>query len=271
MACKSRRKNRSISSPAVALLSQTTWVEQQLDQASERQTGQIARKIVKTLNSKEIRDLPNDIRNRLLACLKKGRITEADREAVNKLLAAELVEVKYQERITIKGTCEFADTAQIHLSTLTKIPLGRKLLDGITKSGKSVTIIYTDRISEAPPTDFKAAVPKGRAIKWFDLWGNERVMRGTGKGSDTVIKYNPSFTYSHKTNDWKNSPAEITLVHELIHAHDSAYGNLEPDEVDGIRNYERQALGLPPYENKEFTENRFRMAWNKPLPLRICY
>lgn len=271
MASKARKKNRAINTPTVALLSQTTWIARQLDQASERHIGQVARKIVNGLSEREIRALPQDVRRRLLDRLKKGRITEADRKAVAKLLTAELVEIKYQEKITIKGSTEFADMTRIHLSQLAKIPIGCKLLDSICKSGKSVTIVHTDRVSEAPPTDFKAAIPKGKSLKWFDLWGNEKTIRGTGKGSDTIIKYNPSFTCSHRTRDWKNHPPEIALAHELIHADDSAYGRLDPDESDGVRNYERQAVGLAPYENKEFTENKFRMAWRIPLPLRTRY
>ncbi len=271
MATNVRKKSRDINVPPVALLSQTTWIGQQLDQVVERQKGQVARKIVLDLSETELRALPQDIRQRLLSYLKNGRITEADRKAVNKLLTAELVEVSYRGKITIKGSSEFTQTTHIHLCQLAQVPLGRKLINSLCKSGRSVTILHTDRVSEAPPTDFKAAIPKGKALKWFDLWGNEKVIRGTGKGSDTIIKYNPAFTCSHRTKDWKNYPPEIALAHELIHADDSAYGRLDPDEIDGVRNYERQAVGLPPYESKEFTENKFRLAWTTPLPLRTCY
>jgi hypothetical protein len=271
MDCKVRKKIGNGVHPTVALFSQTNWVAQQLDQASARHISQTARKIVHDLSERELRALPADLRQRLLSYIKNGRITEADRKAVNKLLTAEQVEVRYRETITIKGSDEFADTTKAHLSQLAKMPIGRKLLDSICQSGKTVTIVYTDRVSEAPPSDFKAAIPKGKTMKWFDLWGNEKKIRGTGKGSDTIIKYNPSFTTSTQAKDWKKNPPEITLAHELIHAHDSAYGQLDPDEVDGVRNYERQAVGLAPYESREFTENKFRLAWDKPLPLRMRY
>lgn len=270
MACEARKKSR-VTSPPVALLSNATWISQQLEKASCRQIGQVARKIVNALSEAEIRVLPQDIRQRLLGHIKKGKITAADRQAVNKLLTADLVEIEYQDRIIIKGANDFAITTQAHLSQLTQIPIGRKLLESISKSGKSVIIVPTDRVSEAPPVDFKGAVPKGKTLKWYDLWGNEKKIHGNGRGSDTVIKYNPSFTCSHLTKDWKSHPPEIALAHELIHADDSAYGRLDPDEIDGVRNYERQAVGLTPYENKEFTENKFRLAWKKKLPLRTYY
>jgi hypothetical protein len=46
---------------------------------------------------------------------------------------------------------------------------------------------------------------------------------------------------------------------------------MDPEYRDGIRNYERQAIGLPPYDQKEFTENKMRAAWSEPQPLRPRY
>ena len=102
MAYKARKQNETASTPPVALFSQTTWVTQQLDQASARQIGQVARKIVHGFSDRELRALPADLRQRLLSHLKNGRITAADRKAVNKLLTAELVEVRYRQTIQSK-------------------------------------------------------------------------------------------------------------------------------------------------------------------------
>lgn len=264
-------KKKKVSLPAVALLSQATWVNQQLDQASWRHVGTTARKIVDALSEEELRLLPQETRQRLMRQLSSGRITEANRKAVNKLLTAEMVEIEYQQRIIIKGPSEFVDRTKSHLTNLAQLPIGQELLRSLHKSGKSVIIVPTDRISEAPPDDFKAAVPKGKVLKWQDLWGKEKRMRGTGKGSNTTIKYNPSFTCSFGSADHKKQPPEIALAHELIHADDAAHGQLDPDELNGVRNYERQAVGLPPYEGKYFTENKFRATWHPPLPSRNHY
>lgn len=257
--------------PAVALLSQATWVNQQLDQAPWRHVGKTARKIVDALSADEMRLLPKETRQRLMRHLSAGRITKADRLAVDKLLSAELIEVKYQEHIIIKGTVEFVRTTKSHLDILKQLKLGRELLHSIGTSGKRVTIVPTDRVSEAPPDDFKAAVPKGKTLKWRDLWGKEKTLRGTGRGSNTTIKYNPALTCSCKSEDWRKHPPEVALAHELIHADDAAHGRLEPDENDGVRNYERQAVGLSPFEDKYFTENKFRASWKPPLPSRTYY
>lgn len=264
-------KIRNTAKPVVALVSQATWIQEQLDHAPWRQNSSIARKIVDSLTESQVRALPVEARQQLLRSLKNGRITEADRKAVNKIISSEIIELEYQRRIIIKGARAFVDTTKIHLANLSSLPIGQKLLRSLYKSGKQITIMPTDRISEAPPDDFKAAIPKGKPLKWRDLLGKEKTIKGTGLGSNTTIKYNPSFTCSYRTTDWRKSPPEIALAHELIHADDSAYGRLDPDEANGIRNYERQAVGLSPYLDKEFTENKFRAAWAPPLPPRTQY
>lgn len=257
--------------PAVALLSQATWVNQQLDQAPWRRISSTAHKIVGALSCEEIRLLPQETRQRLMQHLRSGRITNAGRKAVNKLLMADLVEVEYQQCITIRGPFDFVDRTKSHLTNLAKLPIGKELLRSLHKSGKKVVIIPTDRVSEAPPNNFRAAVSKGKVLKWQALWGKEKVIRGTGEGSDTTIKYNPAFTCSNNLADWRKHPPEIGLAHELIHADDAAYGRMDPDDLNGVRNYERQAVGLPPYEDKYFTENKFRASWHSPLPPRTYY
>ena len=264
-------KKSPTAQPVVALLSQATWVDQQLDQASWRSISSTARKIVAGFSIEEVRRLPIETRQRLIRHLSAGRITEADRRAVNKLLTAQLTEIEYQHRIVIKGPAEFVDKTKSHLSNLAKLKIGQELLSSLQQSGKNVTIVPTNRMSEAPPDDFKAAVPKGKVVRWRTLWGKEKIMRGTGQGSSTTIKYNPTLTCSGGTPDWRNHPPEIALAHELIHADDAAYGRLEPEEINGVRSYERQAVGLPPYQDKNFTENKFRRSWKPPLPPRPCY
>lgn len=256
----------------VAILFEAATDRYQFGQTSwQRNSSTDARKIVESLSDSEARLLPKETRERLLQSLKAGRITQADSKAINKLLSCELTELEYQQRIVIKGAADFISITKTHLNNLSLIPIGRKLLSSLYKSGKQVLIVPSDRVCEAPPDNFKAAILKGRKLKWFDLSGKEKTIKGTGLGSDTTIKYNPSFSCSNKGADWQKSPPEIALAHELIHADDSAYGRLDPDEIGGIKNYERQAVGLLPYEDKEFTENKFRAAWVTPIPLRTKY
>jgi type VI secretion system secreted protein VgrG len=203
--------------------------------------------------------------------LSRGRISDGDRRAINKLLSAELVEMKYQSRLLIKGPAPFVEKTREHLVTLSRLPVGRKLFRSLSRSGRLVTIVPAVRGSEAPPEDFRAAIAKGKVLRWQDQWGRKKTIRGIGTGSDTTIKYNPDLVFSAAAEASQRYPAEIGLAHELIHARDAAYGQLDPGETEGLRNYERQAIGLPPYEQKEFTENRFRAQWHTRLPERTTY
>ncbi|HQR33920.1 MAG TPA: M91 family zinc metallopeptidase [Blastocatellia bacterium] len=257
--------------PYVSFQYQACWVNEQFDQDSWRYNRNIARKIVISLTPNELNTLPEDVKNQLLCCLKTGRISNADSKAISKLIQSNILETEYQHNLTIKGEEGFVKTTINHLSVLSSVSIGKMLLKSISKSGKQVTIIKTDRVSEAPPDSFKDAIPCGKKLKWQDLRGKSVTIMGTGKGSNTTIRYNPAFTFSGRNATWKNLPPEIALAHELIHADDSAYGRLDPEEIDGVRNYERQAVGLAPFEEKIFTENKFRSAWFPPIPLRTRY
>lgn len=265
-----KKKSQTVNLP-VALLSQSDLLKKQIDQGAWRQSRVLARNLVNSLSENEIKSLSVDLRHQLTAVLKAGRITNADSKAIKKLVLSELEELEYQRRMVIKGNRDFINTTITHLSNISRVPLGKRLLDSLCESGKQITIIATDRVSEAPPDDFRAAIPKGRQLSWRDLGGREVILKGNGRGSSTTIKYNPAFIFSCRTVTWKKCPPEIALAHELIHADDSAYGRLDPDEINGVRNYERQAVGLAPYENKEFTENKFRATWHPPISPRSQY
>jgi hypothetical protein len=257
--------------PRVAFVAPATWINEQLEQATWRTRESVARRIVNGLAPEELRALPPDTRYRLREQLSQGRVTDADRRAVDKLLAAEQIEVEYQPGLTIKGSAEFVAKTREHLGNLKRLSIGRSLLLSLRRSGRRVVIIHTDRVSEAPPDDFKSALAKGAVLQWRDQFGKERKIKGVGTGSDTTVKYNPELTCSHVAEAWRKHPPEIGLAHELIHADDAAYGRLDPEEVAGLRNYERQAVGLGPYINKKFTENKFRAAWSTPLAVRTYY
>lgn len=257
--------------PRVAFVAQATWINDQLDQATWRTRESVARRIVNALAPEELRALPTETRRRLRERLSQGRVSDADRRAVNKLLAAEQFEVEYQPRLVIKGSAEFVAKTRAHLANLAHLSIGRRLLLSLRRSGRRVVITPTDRVSEAPPDDFKGALVKGAVLQWRDQCGQERTIKGSGRGSDTTVKYNPDLTCSCVAEAWRKHPPEIGLAHELIHADDAAYGRLDPQEVSGLRNYERQAVGLGAYETKEFTENKFRAAWPTPLPVRTSY
>ena len=184
--------------------------------------------------------------------------------------ASEPTDFAYRPRIVITGPRAFVAQTAAHLASIAGLPLGRQLLASLERSGRRVTILPAARVSEAPPEDFRGALARGRALRWVDEWGKEKVVRGRGTGSDTTIRYNPALT-NFGVEPWQRQPPEIGLAHELVHADDAAHGRMDPEKTDGVRNYELQAIGLGPYQDKKFTENKFRAAWPDAQPLRPRY
>jgi Effector protein len=252
----------------------------QFDAATWRERDEIARRIISARSLEDLCRVPAESRHLLREVLSLGYASRKDKEALDKILTAELldkipseklVSVEYQHKTVIKGTEEFIEKVRSLLDSIAAIPIGEGLLESLARSGKSITIVPGSRANDARPDNYRAAVAPGMELKWRDESGQERAIRGDGTGSDTTIKYNPDLASIGSNEAWQRQPPAIWLAHELIHADDAAYGRMDPEYRDGIRNYERQAIGLPPYDQKEFTENKMRAAWSEPQPLRPRY
>lgn len=251
-----------------------------LDGAWGRPLSGIARQIVAVSSVEDLRRLPAESRHRLREALSLGYAPLKERESLDKILTAELLEklpapelalVDYQQGIVIKGAKDFVEKAQSHLDQIASVPTGGRLLRSLASRGLTVTLIPSSRTNEARPDNYRAAIALGKTLRWKDESGKERTIRGSGVGSNTTIKYNPDIWTIGLAGAWQRQPPAIWLGHELIHADDAAYGRMDPEMIDGVRNYERQAIGLAPYEAKEFTENRLRAEWSEPQPARPRY
>jgi Effector protein len=251
-----------------------------LDGARGRDRSVIVRRIVAGSSVEELRRLPAESRHRLREALSLGFAPVKEREALDKILTAELLEkipaeelvvTEYQRGIIVKGAKDFVEKAQSHLDQIARVLTGGRLLRSLASRGLTVTLVPSSRTNEARPDNYRAAIASGKSLKWKDETGRERAIRGAGAGSNTTIKYNPDLSIIGFTEAWQRQPPAIWLAHELIHADDAAYGRMDPEMIDGVRNYERQAIGLPPYEMKEFTENRLRSEWSEPQPARPRY
>jgi Effector protein len=270
--------NKSPDHPSTCLCGQC--LARQLDAASWRERDRAARKILSALSLEDLCRVSAESRHLLREVLSLGYAPREDKEALDKILTAELldkippeklVSVEYQHKTTIKGTEEFAEKVRSLLDSIVSIPIGESLLESLARSGRSITIVPGPRTNDARPDNYRAAVAAGKVLKWRDEAGQERAIRGNGAGSDTTIKYSPDLSSIGSNEAWQRQPPAIWLAHELIHADDAAYGRMDPEYIDGIRNYERQAIGLPPYDQKQFTENKMRAAWSEPQPLRPRY
>src|SRR5262245_41175386 len=255
-------------------------IARRFDGARSRDRSVIARRIVAGSSAEVLHRLPADSRHRLREALSLGFAPVKEREALDKILTAELLEMapatelvvaEYQQGIVIKGAKVFVEKAQSHLDQIAGVPTGGRLLRSLASRGLTVTLVPSSRTNEARPDNYRAAVAPGKSLRWRDESGRERAIRGAGAGSNTTIKYNPDLSGIGSAEAWQRQPPAIWLAHELIHADDAAYGRMDPEMIDGVRNYERQAIGLPPYEMKEFTENRLRAEWREPQPARPRY
>lgn len=177
------------------------------------------------------------------------------------------MKLEYQRGILIKGDDDFVSKTRSHLEYIAMTSLRERLLQSLAASGQTVTLILTSRVNETWPDNFEGALVKGGVLRWRSISNKARSIWGHGTGSGSTIKYNPD-RLRIGPSDWQRPLPGVWLAHELIHADDAAYGRMDAEEVDGVRNYERQAIGLPPYDQKELTENRLRIEWAEPQPLR---
>jgi hypothetical protein len=255
-------------------------ITRQLDGLWRRDRGRVARRVVATASVEDLRRLPAESRHRLREALSLGFSPVKEHEALEKIMTAdllaqisatELVVAEYQQGMIIKGRRDFVEKTRSQLDRIAGMATGSRLLRSLASRGLTVTLVPSSRMNEARPDNYRAAVARGKSLEWKDESGKERVIRGNGAGSNTTIRFNPDLSSIGSAEAWQRQSPAIWLAHELIHADDAAYGRMDPEIKDGVRNYERQAIGLPPYELKEFTENRLRAEWSEPQPARPRY
>jgi len=143
----------------------------------------------------------------------------------------------YANGIQVQGSEDFRKNTKAALDRLNATTTGKSTLESIGQSGKVVTIVET--------TD-----QNGYSMNFTDE-ANRKPDGAAGKGSDSTIAFNPSFT----PNDLPN---EVVFGHELIHAQHKAYGVRETGTTGGNKNEELLTVGLPPYPESGMTENSLR-------------
>lgn len=128
------------------------------------------------------------------------------------------------------------------LNAIAKTRVGKTLFDEINRGSHTITIVPT-RVTETMsaftspilppdnPTAIAARTPKGQPVlvrdiskldvcKDVPLTHNDKVVRGTGAGTDELVEFTPRhwIGMGNKTN------ADSVLVHELTHALRSGMG-----------------------------------------------
>src|SRR5262245_48545971 len=140
--------------------------------AGGRDRSVIARRIVAASSVEDLRRLAAEIRHRLREALSLGYAPVKEREALEKILTAELLEkipatelvvVEYQRGIVIKGAKDFVGKAQSHLGQIARLPTGGRLLRSLASRGLTVTLVPSSRANEARPDNYRAAVAPGKS------------------------------------------------------------------------------------------------------------
>jgi len=180
--------------------------------------------------------------------------------------------------IVIRGNAAYQAQVLKDLQALDSTPSGRRLLNSINSSGKTVTI---ENYTKAAPN----------ALTFPGSGATIRNADGTpGTPADARIEYNPNLS-SEYGPPITNTPPPIILGHELIHADHFTHGT-SPDGSsanDGLldasgnpvqeRNEELNTAGIPPHNgpgktdglDSGVTENDLRRDWPTPQPQRPWY
>jgi len=176
--------------------------------------------------------------------------------------------------IRIEGTPEYQAKVLGDLGQIANTPTGSALIDSIGDSGKQVTI-------RAPvdPTDGNSCGSYDNAAGRF-LGADGKA----GAGSNSVVEYNPDRT---KIGDepWETRPPGIGLAHELVHAEQAASGTMtpgttnndarpdpaDPSAIQQANTREVEAVGIPPNDTRDYTENKIRSEWDPPQVEREWY
>ncbi|MDZ7638938.1 MAG: M91 family zinc metallopeptidase [Bryobacterales bacterium] len=183
------------------------------------------------------------------------------------------VVTQYNEFITITGDAEFQAKVVRDLNRISSTESGQKLLDSMGNSGQHCTIRPLDA---ANPDAAAWTDPTPSGPGPYD--GYDPSAAGTGNGADTQIWYDPDENGisqpPYDTADWaseENMPSDVTLFHEMTHCDDMMNGELDDNVAPGNAepNSERRAVGLPPYDGEDFSENEYRE--DRGLPPRTFY
>jgi type VI secretion system secreted protein VgrG len=160
-----------------------------------------------------------------------------------------------KSQIKLEGPPEFQLKTMIALAKLASTPTGLGLLQSLDAAPHTTTI--------KPSTD--GTNSENGAGFTNPLTG------APGPGTDTEVFFNPDKDKLNGRPDQTRDPA-IGLGHELIHANHDVHGtNVKASSnytgADGntynAPGYEQQAVGLGPYANDPYTENKLRKEFDE--------
>lgn len=171
-----------------------------------------------------------------------------------------------QSNLKVEGTPEFQAKTMVSLAKLANTPTGLGLLQSLDSAPHTTTIKETSNGNEVTDTAYMPPGPTGLLPKAF------RNDDGTaGAGGDHVVLFNPD-KKSIGSEPWQTRDPAIGLGHELVHADHAARGTNDKGASDytGLdgntyndNKREQQAVGLGPYADDPYTENKMRKEFDE--------
>lgn len=143
---------------------------------------------------------------------------------------------EYGPGIRIRGTPEFQQTVVQRLRTMETTEAGRTRLARINASGHTMTIVeYAGNNSFCGPADnpggFTDATRAGGRV--YDGNGDPidnadgTARFGTGRGTDTVVQYNPNLQLPNSLDPGNPMPNDGVLFHEMGHGENMMTGQYD--------------------------------------------
>ncbi|MDR3373393.1 MAG: M91 family zinc metallopeptidase [Ancalomicrobiaceae bacterium] len=187
---------------------------------------------------------------------------------------------QYGKSIKIEGgDQDYVNKTVGDLDKIKATKSGKALLDFLENSGKTITIVPTT---------------SGNECQW-ESWDAGRKADGSkGRGSNSTVSFDAN-TEKIGTETWATRPPAIGLAHELIHAAHGADGSINfvraadgetkqkqvpndskvdgsnPPQIAMANEDEVRTVGIDPYANEPFSENKIRSEWQPPQPARPFY
>lgn len=152
--------------------------------------------------------------------------------------------------IVVQGTPEFQAAVVKDMQTLYGTETGRSLIDSINSGNGKVTVVETTG---------------GNKVNGVQPQGWQQADGSNGTGSGSTLHYNPNRTQiGDGSEPWMTRPPAVALGHELVHCEQAQNGSWSNNTTNGTENDELAAVGLPPFENNEHTENKIREELGQP-------
>jgi type VI secretion system secreted protein VgrG len=145
------------------------------------------------------------------------------------------------------------------------------MLDDLEATGKTVTIVETNGGNKNSTNPAKA---------------NKKADGTPGPGADSTLSYNPD-KKGTGAQPWQKRPAAIGLAHELVHSTHAAKGErsdksvvvpndskpdpADPSKIATMKEEEVRTVGIKPYDNEPYSENKIRDEWTPKQPERKWY